>query len=136
MIHYLLDTNILIYILNQHPEVVFHKFNQVAADQVGMSIISYGELLFGTENSLYQKKSKRLLEALAQQIPVLPLTTIAGHHYGKIRASLKKTGNLIGPNDLWIAAHALSLNTILVTNNTKEFSRVPHLKVENWLLRH
>lgn len=97
-----------------------------------MSMISYGELLYGVKKSQHAKKNQRILEELAGLIPPLPMSTDACHYYGDTRSHLEAHGKLIGNNDLWIAAHALSLKVILVTNNVKEFSRVPHLKLENW----
>jgi len=93
----------------------------------------YGELLYGAEKSQRRKKTLATLEELASLIPPLPIPTEAGQHYGNIRGSLEKRGKIIGNNDLWIAAHTLTLGITLVTNNTKEFSRVPHLKIENWV---
>lgn len=130
---YLLDTNILIYILNNRPANVARKFNKISPKEIGVSIISYGELCFGAEKSNHPKKAHALLEVFFREIPILPLSVEAAVEYAKTRAFLNKKGVVIGPNDLWIAAHALSLNRILVTNNLKEFKRVPHLKVENWI---
>nr|MDQ2995021.1 PIN domain-containing protein [Pseudomonadota bacterium] len=99
---------------------------------VGMSRITYGELIFGAQKSQQLKKTLHLLEELASLIPPLPISTDTGKFYGKIRATLEKQGKIIGNNDLCIAAHALALNITLVTNNMKGFSRIPHLKLENW----
>ncbi len=130
---YLLDTNICIYIVKKTPIQVLHKFDSLSIGEVGMSIVTYGELLYGAQKSLQQKKSMEILVELTNFIPVLPLDTDVGKYYGKIRSALEKQGKLIGNNDLWIASHALSLGVTLVTNNIKEFSRIPHLKVENWI---
>ncbi len=130
---YLLDTNICMYIAKKKPPKVLQQFEKMAVGQISMSIITYGELLYGIEKSDHPQKSKKILEELITLIPVLPLTSEVGEYYGHIRAILEKKGKLIGNNDLWIAAHALSLKMTLVTNNIKEFSRVPHLKVINWV---
>ncbi len=130
---YLLDTNICIYIAKQKPLTVLKQFEKVEMGEVAMSAITYGELLFGAAKSEHPKKIKKLLEELSSLIPPLPLTINVGEHYGQIRCILEKKGRPIGGNDLWIAAHAITLNVTLVTNNVKEFSRVPHLKLENWV---
>lgn len=132
-LRYLLDTNICIYIAKQKPESVLHKFEQLSVGEVGMSTITYGELLFGAQKSHHPKKSLSIIEELTSLIPPLPLSTETGIYYGEVRSYLEKHGKPIGNNDLWIAAHALDLKLIIVTNNMKEFSKVPHLKVENWV---
>ena len=132
-LHYLLDTNICIYVAKRKPIHVLEHFEKIAVGEVAMSIITQGELLYGAEKSHHPKKAKEILAELSGLIPPLPLTFNVGEHYGKIRSALEKKGKPIGNNDLWIAAHALALDIILVTNNVKEFSRVPHLKVENWI---
>ena len=132
-LRYLLDTNICIYLAKQKPISVLHKFEQLSIGEVGMSTITFGELVYGVQKSDHPKKTLQLLQEITNLIPVLPISTETGKHYGEIRSKLEKQGNLIGNNDLWIAAHALDLNLILVTNNIKEFSRVTHLKLENWV---
>lgn len=133
-LRYLLDTNICIYIAKQKPVSVLQKFEQLVIGEVGMSTITYGELLYGAQKSHHPKKTLFLLEELTGLIPPIPIATEVAKYYGTIRAKLEKVGKLIGNNDLWIAAHALFLDSILVTNNVREFSRVPHLKIENWVL--
>lgn len=132
-LRYLLDTNICIYIAKEEPISVLHKFEQLVIGEVGMSVITYGELRFGAQKSKYKKKTIRTLEALTSFISPLPLPTSTGEYYGEIRAILEKQGKLIGNNDLWIAAHALALDVTLVTNNEKEFARIPNLDIENWV---
>lgn len=87
----------------------------------------------GQKKANIQKKTLHILEELAGLIPPIPLSTDVGKHYGRIRSKLEKQGKLIGNNDLWIAAHALATDLILVTNDVKEFARVPKLKIENWV---
>jgi len=130
---YLLDTDICIYITKRKPASVLRKFEQLAVGEVGMSIITYGELLYGAEKSQHPKKALHILEELTNLIPPLPMAINAGKYYGKARSQLEKLGTPIGNNDLWIAAHALALDLIMVTNNIKEFSRIPHLTAENWV---
>ncbi len=132
-LRYLLDTNICIYIAKQKPITVLQHFEKLEAGAVAMSIVTYGELLFGAEKSQHSKKSIHILEELATLIPPLPLAIEAGKHYARVRAQLEKQGIPIGNNDLWISAHALALDTVLVTNNEKEFSRVHGLLIENWV---
>lgn len=132
-LRYLLDTNICIYIAKHKPVQVLQRFEKMKVGEAAMSIITYGELLYGAEKSLHSKKTKTILEDLITLIPPLPLTTPVGKHYSQVRASLEKQGKLIGNNDLWIASHALALHVTLVTNNSKEFSRISHLKIEHWV---
>ncbi len=131
---YLLDTNICIYIIKKRPASVREKFEALEIGRIGMSIITYGELYYGTQKSTHPKKTRRLLQKLERFIPPLPLPTDAAQCYGEIRNQLEKQGKSIGNNDLWIAAHALAMELTLVTNNQKEFSRVPKLKLENWVV--
>ena len=97
-----------------------------------MSMITYGELLYGVEKSQHKEKNFQTLESLTHYIPVLPLANDVATYYGEIRAQLSRKGSMIGNNDLWIAAHARALDIALITNNTKEFSRVDKLDVEDW----
>jgi tRNA(fMet)-specific endonuclease VapC len=133
MPRYLLDTNICIYIKNHRPPEVLARFSKLPPGKVAMSAITYGELCFGAEKSSKPKEVRQILEHLTALIPVLPLDEHVSAHYGKIRQQLQIKGKPIGNNDLWIAAHALAGKLILVTNNEKEFKRVPGLKVENWV---
>lgn len=132
-LHYLLDTNICIYIAKKKPLSVLRIFEQLEIGQVGMSIITYGELLYGAQKSEYSKKSLSALQELTHLIPPLSMPINAAKYYGEIRSQLASQGNIIGGNDLWIASHTLASELILVTNNEKEFSRVNHLKIENWV---
>lgn len=129
---YLLDTNICIYWLNtRHPRIV-ERLDTVPASALGMSVVTWGELQFGAAKSHQPALVRRNLEALAEAVPPLALPAEAAGHYGELRATLERKGTLIGANDLWIAAHALAESRTLVTNNAREFKRVPKLKVENW----
>jgi tRNA(fMet)-specific endonuclease VapC len=132
-LRYILDTNICIYISKNNPISVLHKFQQLAVGEAGISIITYGELLFGAKKSHNQKKSLAILEQLISLIPPLPMPIEGGKHYGEICSKLEKIGKPIGNNDLWIAAHVLALDLTLVTNNVKEFSRISDLHIENWV---
>lgn len=132
-VRYLLDTNICIYIAKTKPANVLQRFLTMDIGDVAMSIVTHGELAYGTKKSQHPQKAKCALEELADLIPPLPLTLTVSEYYADIRASLEKRGQLIGSNDLWIAAHALALNVVLVSNNLKEFSRISQLKTENWV---
>lgn len=132
-LQFLLDTNICIYIAKQKPLSVLQKFEQLAVGEVAMSTITYGELFFGAQKSHHPRLAMKALTELTSLIPALPILTETGKIYGDIRSKLENQGTPIGNNDLWIASHALNLDVVLVTNNTKEFYRIPHLKVENWV---
>ena len=129
---FLLDTNICIYIINERPEAVRRRFAAVVVGDVGMSVITYGELIWGAEASAKREENVRRLRGFARLVPPLALPPEAAEEYGRIRAVLAKKGTPIGPNDLWIAAHARAARLVLATNNEREFRRVPGLKVENW----
>lgn len=133
MAKYLLDTNICIYLTkHQHPALT-QRFAALAEHEVAMSVITYGELQFGAQKSQQRAQVMQALERLSLAIPVLELAREVGQVYGEIRAHLQQLGQPIGNNDLWIAAHALHEQLILVTNNEKEFVRVPGLTLENWV---
>ena len=131
-LRYLLDTNICIYIAKQRPPKLAERFASLASGSVAMSLVTFGELRFGAEKSTRRDESLVTLERLTELIPVLDLNAAVGEAYGSLRAKLEKAGTPIGNNDLWIAAHALSLGVTLVSNNTGEFARVPGLALENW----
>ncbi|MBS0352057.1 MAG: type II toxin-antitoxin system VapC family toxin [Proteobacteria bacterium] len=132
-LRYLLDTNICIYIAKQKPMSVLNKFKQIAIGDIGMSVITYGELAYGAKKSHHPKKALEVLEDLVSLIPSLPLPIQAAKCYSDIRGESEKRGKPISNNDLWIAAHALTLDLTIVTNNMKEFTRIAHLKLENWV---
>lgn len=131
---WLLDTNICIYIAKHRPPEVARRFAELAVGQVGMSVVTYGELHNGAMKSQQREIALEKLEGLTELIPVLPMVESVGQQYGKIRSHLEQSGTLIGNNDLWIAAHALDLELVLVTNNLREFQRIPGLKLENWVV--
>ena len=131
-LRYLLDTNICIYIRERKPLKVLAHFNQLETGDIGMSVITYGELAYGTLRHPQSVIAMSSLERLVALIPVLPLPEGAGRAYGELRAVLAAKGAAIGPNDLWIAAHAIAAGLTLVTNNEREFRRVKDLKIENW----
>jgi tRNA(fMet)-specific endonuclease VapC len=130
---YLLGTNICIYIAKHNPPAVRARFEQLTADELAMSVITLGELRHGAEKSMARAKALATLQALQGLIQVEPLTEAVAEHYGKVRSALERAGQPIGNNHLWIAAHALAQDWVLVTNNEREFRRVKGLKVENWV---
>ncbi len=132
---YMLDTNMCIYLIKKQPQDVFEKFKTLDVGDVCISSVTLSELMYGVQKSLHQEKNQAALEEFLSPIEVFPYDEYAAVCYGQIRASLEKNGILIGPLDMMIAAHATSLNAVIVTNNTKEFSRVMNLKVENWTSR-
>lgn len=130
---FLLDTNICIYIAKHNPASVRERFQQYSANQLVMSVITLGELRFGAEKSQSKVRAMAVIDDLASLISIEELSESTADHYGDIRASLQQSGQLIGNNDLWLAAHARSNGWVLVTNNEREFLRVDGLKVENWV---
>ena len=130
---FLLDTNICIYIQRQRPENVLERFQKLEPGDAAISVITWGELLYGAEKSRQRKKVLQLLAEFKTFVPVLPIPEAAGNTYGIIRASLESHGQPIGNNDLWIAAHAKAAELTIVTNNEREFRRIPGLKVQNWV---
>ena len=131
-LRYLLDTNIVIYIRGRNPVRAYSRFAAEQPDDMGISTITYGELDYGVRRSTNPKRAQAALSALLQVLRVLPLTPKAGEIYGELRSSLAGSGQIIGNNDLWIAAHAMAEDLILVTNNEREFRRIRRLKIENW----
>ncbi len=131
--NYLLDTNICIYLIKQRPVEVIHKFLTFQTGAVGVSTLTVAELQFGVQRSDYPAQNQHALEHLLLSLVVVNFDMQAAELYGKIRTQLERGGTPIGSFDYLIAAHALSLDVTLVTNNTREFNRVPGLKVENWV---
>lgn len=131
-LRYLLDSDVCIHAMKSRPMRLLRRLDRFAAVS-GLSVIVYGELCFGRESSLCWDETAAHLSALLETIQVLPLPLDAGTCYGEIRAELERRGRPIGANDTWIAAHALAEDLTLVTNNEREFSRVPGLRIENWL---
>ena len=129
---YMLDTDICIYAVKGIPASVRDMIERSVFEGLCISSISYSELEFGIFNSNDPKGNQESLNRFLTGIRVLPFDDAAAAEYGMIRADLKKKGTPIGPLDTLIAAHARSEGLILVTNNTREFSRIPGLKLENW----
>jgi tRNA(fMet)-specific endonuclease VapC len=130
---FLLDTNICIYIRRQRPTGVLSRFQRLKPGEAVLSVITYGELIYGVERSQFREQAMKQLTELAGLVPVMELPLQAGQFYGAIRATLEARGEIIGNNDLWIAAHAKAAGLILVTNNEREFRRIQGLKIQNWV---
>ncbi len=130
---YMLDTNTCIFVLKNRSDKLRHKFK--AIKNLCISSITYGELCYGIENGEAGMRSERYAELalFTQRLAIEPWDDEAGMHYGVLRATLKRQGTIIGNNDLLIAAHARSLSAVLVTNNTREFTRIPDLTLEDWI---
>lgn len=132
---YLLDTNVLIYLIKHQPPTVAQRVNALSEEaRLCMSFITWAELLKGAERSTRKPEVVRRLEALARQVAVLyPAGPAICEHYARQFTRLKDAGTPIGANDLWIACHALAENATMVTHNTREFQRVEGLSLEDWL---
>lgn len=129
---FLLDTDIFIYIRQKRPEEVSRRFSKLHPGEAAISVITYGELLYGAAKSVRRADALARLRELIHFLPALALPESAAETYGSICADLEVKGEMIGNNDLWIAAHALAAGLTLVTNNEKEFRRVRGLRVQNW----
>ena len=129
---YLWDTDTCIYARRRPPKIVA-RLGELGPGDVGISVVTYGELIYGTTKSAEPAQGLAGLARFVASISVLPLPDAAGEVYGHVRHELAIKGELIGPSDLWIAAHALAADLVLVTNNEREFRRVKGLKVENWV---
>jgi tRNA(fMet)-specific endonuclease VapC len=132
MAEYMLDTDISSYIMKRSHDAVLKKLQEVPIGAVCISVITKSELLFGVEVSPRRQQDRAALDEYLRHVEVLDFSDQSALHYAEIRAALKASGTMIGANDLFIAAHARSLELILVTNNIREFGRVPNLRIENW----
>ncbi|MDM8524219.1 type II toxin-antitoxin system VapC family toxin [Desulfococcaceae bacterium HSG8] len=130
--NFLIDTNICIYIMNNRPPEVIHRFRNTEAGETGISSITVSELRYGVSKSKQKKQNQQRLDEFLTPFEIIPYDETASKYYGEIRSRLEKQGIVIGPLDLLIAAHALSRDMVLVTNNEKEFKRIKSLQVENW----
>jgi tRNA(fMet)-specific endonuclease VapC len=130
----LLDTNILIYLIKNHPPQVAERIDALdPGDSLAMSFITWAELLQGAEGSQRREATLRQLDQLARQVPVLyPDGPQICRHYAAQATALKRRGTPIGANDLWIACHALALDATLVSHNVNEFARIEGLRLEDW----
>lgn len=132
MLKYMLDTNIVIYTIKNRPAQVRKIFKQ-HENQMCISAVTKGELIYGAERSSRPERNLIDIEGLMARLEVAPFEDHASEHFGQLRAELYRIGQPIGPYDMMIAGHARAMGLILVTNNMKEFERVPGLRVENWV---
>ena len=133
MIAFMLDTNICIYLIKQKPRHVVERLAQTPVSDVGISSITLSELEYGVCKSSRPKQNQAALLEFLAPLEVLPYDDMAAEHYGELRSYLEAQGTPIGSLDMLIAAHARSVRCTFVTNNTAEFSRVPQLKLDNWV---
>ncbi|PZP49650.1 MAG: VapC toxin family PIN domain ribonuclease [Agrobacterium fabrum] len=132
MLTYMLDTNICIYVMKTYPPDLREKFNSLA-DQLCISSITLGELYYGAEKSARRQENLSAIENFAARLEVLPFANKGAAHYGQIRAELARAGTPCGVHDMQIGGHARSEGLIVVTNNMREFIRMPGLRAENWV---
>ncbi len=132
MLVYMLDTNICIYVMKTYPPAVRERFNALA-EQLCISSVTLGELYYGAEKSSRRAANLTAIEHFVARLDVLPFADKAAAHYGQVRAELERAGTPCGPHDMQIGGHARSEGLIVVTNNLREFVRMPGVRVENWL---
>jgi tRNA(fMet)-specific endonuclease VapC len=132
MLAYMLDTNICIYVMKTYPPELREKFNMLA-EQLCISSITLGELHYGAEKPARCVANLTAIEHFVARLEVLPFGDKAAAHYGQLRTELERAGTPCGPHDMQIGGHARSEGLILVTNNMREFARMPGVRVENWI---
>jgi tRNA(fMet)-specific endonuclease VapC len=132
MLQYMLDTNICIYVIKSYPPKLREKFNRLA-EQLCISTVTLAELHYGAEKSLRRLENLQAIEHFTARLDVLEFSSKAAAHYGQIRTELERAGKPVGAHDMLIAAHARAEGLVVVTNNTREFARIPGLRVENWV---
>ena len=132
MLRYMLDTNICIYVIKNRPARLRDRFNDFA-DQLCVSIITLAELIYGAEKSARPHENLAVVEQFSARLDVLPFAERAASHYGQLWAELERAGQPIGIHDMMIGSHARSEGLVVVTNNVREFQRMPGLRLENWL---
>ena len=130
---YLLDTDTCRYLMQADNDELMQHLANVSANQAAMSVVTQGELHFGIARKPGATRLKTRLEVLNRAVPTVDMPREAALHYAAIRAKLERIGTPLGANDIWIAAHALAADLTLVTNHTGEFSRVPKIRLENWM---
>ena len=132
MLTYMLDTNICIYVMKSYPLNLQERFNSLA-EQLCISSITLGELHYGAQKSARRVDNLVAIEHFVARLDVLPFAAKAAAHYGQMRAELERAGTPCGPHDMQIAGHARSEGLIVVTNNMREFGRMPGIRAENWV---
>lgn len=129
---FLLDTNVCIHIRRRQPPDVLARLQRLKPGEAVLSVITYGELVYGVEKSQFRKQAARHLSELVGLLPAMEIPPEAGRFHGAMRAALEAKGEMIGNNDLWIAAHAKAAGLTLVTSNEREFQRIQGLTIQNW----
>ena len=132
MLAYMLDTNICIYVMKNYPPNLLEKFNALA-EELCISSITLGELHYGAEKSARRVENLTAIEHFTARLDVLAFEAKAAAHYGQLRAELERAGTPCGPHDMQIGSHARSEGLIVVTNNAREFGRMPGVRTENWV---
>jgi tRNA(fMet)-specific endonuclease VapC len=132
MLTYMLDTNICIYVMKNYPQVLREKFNALA-EQLCISTITLGELHYGAEKSARRVDNLTAIAHFVARLDVLPFEAKAAANYGQVRAELERAGTPCGPHDIQIGGHARSEGLIIVTDNIREFDRMPGIRAENWV---
>lgn len=132
MVRFMLDTDTCVYLINRRDTSLRATFEE-HADAICVSVIAHAELCYGVEHSKHVDRNRRELKQFLRDLDIVAFDKAAGSHYGDLRETLTRKGTPIGGNDLLIAAHARSIPAVLVTNNEREFARVPDLQTENWL---
>ena len=132
MLQYMLDTNICIYVIKNYPPKLRERFNRLA-EQLCISSITLGELYYGAEKSVKRLENLQAIEHFIARLEVLSFPPKAAAHYGQIRAEVERLGKPVGVHDMLIGAHARAEGLIVVTNNAREFRRLPGLRIENWI---
>jgi tRNA(fMet)-specific endonuclease VapC len=130
---FMLNTDTCSFMINKRSEAMQHKLEGVSPNDVRMSVVSWGELLLGCALRPQARSLRERVHAFSRVVEPLPMDPAVSEHYADIRSGLQIKGSSIGPNDLWIAAHARAAGMTLVTHNVREFKRVPKLKVEDWM---
>ncbi len=130
---YLLDTNICIYLIKQKPAHILNRFQAEKPDSIGISAITVAELQYGVSKSQRSQQNQEALDKFLAPLVIADFDDAAARLAGSVRASLEKQGTPIGVYDVLIGAHAVALDVILVTNNVREFQRIPGLRWENWV---
>jgi tRNA(fMet)-specific endonuclease VapC len=128
----MLDTNVCIYLIKEHPASVVERFASHIVGDIGISVITLAELEYGVAKSSRPAKNREALEQFVSPLEVAPFDRQATAAYGRLRSTLEKKGQPIGSMDLLIAAHAIGLDVRLITHNVKEFGRVPGLRIQDW----
>lgn len=132
MIRYLLDTNICIFLIKSRSQALFDKVAVHRPGEIGISSITLAELEYGVSKSAHPERNREALRMFTIPLELAPFDDASAEHYGRVRSTLEAAGTPIGPLDTLIAAHGLALNAVVVTNNTREFTKVAGLRVEDW----